>query len=152
MGVGVGGDAFVLCTSLSQNNVLSEGKPYDACIEIDDLLSFVRVATIKLAEKVNIEGVVHGACMYHNKELQDKIRSNALEKIMEQTSNGNSFDFSLLSQLAGEIGGNKVFFSKPLDKQEECEYRIVWLTDQEQKDAIVIEIPEARDFCRPIYF
>lgn len=152
MSLGVGGNALVLCTSLSQNNVLSKGEPYDACIEIDDLLSFVKVATIKLAEKVNVESVVHGACMYHNKEIQDKIRSDALEKIMQQTSGSNSFDFSLLSQLAGEIGGNKVFFSKPMDKQEECEYRIVWLTDKEQKEAIVIEIPEARAFCRPVYF
>lgn len=77
MAIGVGANALVLCTSLSQNNSFSDGTTYEACIEIEDLL---------------------------------------------------------------------------LEKQEECEYRIVWLTDQEQREAIKIKVPEAIACCRPIYF
>ena len=152
MGIGVGENALVLCTSLSQNNTFSDGTTYDACIEINDLLSFIRVITLKLAEKVNVKGVVHGSCMYHNKEIYNRAKNDILSEIMKQTSNGNSFDFALLTRLAEETGGNKVYFSKPMEKREECEYRIVWLTDKEQSDAIIINVPEATAYCRPIYF
>ena len=107
---------------------------------------------MKLVEKVSVTDVVHGACMYHNKEIYNKSKNNTLSAILEQTSKGNSFDFTLLTRLAEETGGNKVFFSKPMEKQEECEYRIVWLTDQEQRETIKIKVPEAIAYCRPIYF
>lgn len=152
MAIGVGENALVLCTSLSQNNTFSDGTTYDACIEINDLLSFIKTVTLKLAEKVSIIGVVHGACMYHNKEIYGESKSRVLSNILEQTSNGSSFDFSLLTHLAEETGGNKVYFSKPMEKQQECEYRIVWLTEQEQRDSMIINVPEATTYCRPIYF
>ena len=152
MAIGVGANALVLCTSLSQNNVFSDGTTYDACIEINDLLSFIKTVTLRLAEMVSITGVVHGACMYQNKEIYGESKSKALSNILEQTSSGNSFDFSLLTRLAEETGGNKVYFSKPMEKQQECEYRIVWLTEQEQRDSIIIKVPEATTYCRPIYF
>lgn len=152
MAIGVGADAFVLCTSLSQNNEFSDGTVYDARIEINDLLSFIRAITLKLAEKVNVRNVVHGACVYHNKEIYNRTRSKVLGKILEQSSKGTAFDFSLFTQLAEETGGNKVFFSKPMEKREECEYRIVWLTDQDQREPIIIEAPEAIAYCKPIYF
>ena len=107
--------------------------------------------TKKLAEKVNITGVVHGACMYHNKELYNKSRGTLISKVVE-ASPDKGLDFSLLSHLAAELGGNKVFFSKPLEKREECEYRIVWLTDEEQREPFEIEVPEARDYCRAVWF
>ena len=90
--------------------------------------------------------------IYNNKEISKEIENNTISEILKQTSEGNSFDFSLLTRLAIETGGNKVFFSKGIDKQEECEYRIVWLTDNEQTESIILSVPEARKYCRPIYF
>lgn len=66
MKIGVGSNAFILCSSLSQNNEYSNGKVYDACIEISDILAFIRTITLKLIQQINVIGVVHGACMYNN--------------------------------------------------------------------------------------
>lgn len=152
MSIGVGFNALVLCTSLSQNNCLSNGKFYDACIEINDIQSFIREVTLKLVEITSVKSVIHGACVYHNKEFYKETQENYLSEIINQSPEGNRFDFTLFTRLAEETGGSKIFFSKPLEKQEECEYRMVWLTGCDQKEAITINVPEATKFCRPIYF
>ena len=66
---------------------------------------------------------------------------------------GNSFDFEKLFALNRTIVSNDLFFSKPVEKSIENEYRMLWLLDSDLKEEyICIDVPEARQYCQKIVF
>lgn len=48
------------------------------------------------------------------------------------------------------IHGPESYFLKTIRYQEQSEYRIIWKTDREVPNNIIIECPEAVKFCEKI--
>lgn len=154
IGSGVGDNALLFCTSLSENNNLPDGTHYSTAIKIVNLNGFVDAVTkalIKCGYDVSV--ILKGPCIYNNRKIQREIRGQTLSELTSEIENGSSFDFGKFVALQQSISSNDLFFSKPLDKSVENEYRIVWLLDSEiKKDYICIDVPEAIQYCQKIVF
>ena len=154
IGSGVGDNALLLCTSLSENNALPDGTHYSAAIKIDNLNGFIAAVTKALIEcDYGVSAVLKGPCIYNNRRIQREIRDKALSELTSEMEESTSFDFSKLFNLQQNIDSNDLFFSKPIEKSIENEYRILWLLDSDLKDNyIYIDVPDARQFCQKIIF
>lgn len=150
--IGYGDNAYVLCCSLTNKNILSNGISYPVSIQINDLQAFIREVTIVLNEKTSVINVKHGPCIYNDKIIKNKINDDSIHNILNASTNELNNILSNISNITNQVGGNNIFFSKPICKQEECEYRIVWLTNMKQNNSIVINVPEAIKYCSKIIY
>jgi len=154
MDVEVGEDALILCTSLSKNHVMPDGSKYDACIEIVDINRFVEAITNKLIiDRHPVAAALKGPCTYAERIIERELDGNSIRDFLEKTDNTTSFDFNLLNQFAAKIGREDTYFRKEIKNAYEHEYRIVWLLDQEpEEEFYIINVPEAKSFCRKVLF
>lgn len=154
METGVGDNAILLCTSLSNNNIKANGKKDDCCIEIRDINNFTLAITQALIQKgYPIQTVLKGPCIYADRHVEKKLQGAKLNNFLNEMKNSNAIDFDKLLDLTSDIGGYNTFFCKPTENRFENEYRILWLlgTDvtQETYDMLV---PGARQYCEKIKF
>lgn len=144
-------NAIILCTSLTAYYENDKGINENECIEIFDIQSFTRAIALKLVENgIKLQGALYGPCVYSNRDVYGNLNQKKYTEMMNQINSGSgSFDFNLMFDIAEELGGTHVYFSKPLDKSKETEFRFVWMTcenpSQEYYDIIV---PEAIHYCR----
>ena len=150
----VGNNALLFCTSLSENNTLPDGTHYSEAIKIVNLNGFIDAVTKALIKcGYNVSVILKGPCIYNNRIIQREIHDQALSELTAEMENGSSFDFGKLVGLQQSISLNDLYFSKPLDKSVENEYRILWLLDKEPKDEpLYIDVPEAIQYCQKIVF
>lgn len=151
---GIGDNALLLCTSLSKNNNLSMDEHYSAAIKIINLNGFIEAVTIKLINSgYCVSHILKGPCIYNDRIIQREINDQSLSNLIAEMENGNSFNFENLFALQRSIVSNDLFFSKPIEKSIENEYRILWLLDGElNEECIFIDVPEARQYCQKIVF
>ena len=155
--IGTGNNVMMLCTSLSRNNKLPDGKLYDSCIEILNVNSFIQSITDSLLEqKVPIKAVIKGPCVYSGKTIQRTIPSYYIENLLSEndvTASSGSINFDILNSMMMYIGRGDIYFTKPIKYSYENEYRIVWLLDEElNDDKYIVTSPKAVEFCHKINF
>ena len=151
IGYGVVG-CIMLCLSLSKEYTSSKGEKSECCIEIQNVYDFTYLITDQLLQNgIKVKSVLKGPCCYNDRNIQRQINTTAIKKMEEQMSKGTSSDFNLLFDTAGAIDQNDAYFSKPVEKSVENEYRIVWILDEEPKEEnYFVEIPAAIPFCRSV--
>lgn len=150
---GVGENALMLCTSLSGCNILPDGTQYTAAIKINNINEFVDAVTAALIKNgYSVATVLKGPCIYNDRKIQREISNQALSELTGEMQSGSSFDFGKLFELQSMICSNDLYFSKPIEKSIENEYRILWMINEKVEECVYVDVPEARRFCEKICF
>ena len=115
------------CTDLqrrmSESNIAAGNSPYDACIEIDDHVEFVKLVSEAVFQKVGLEYYGHGHCFYKER------------RIPWETWNPRSQQCPA--------------FIKPLGYSWQKEIRIIFKTaSHNDLEPIDISIPAIKKLCR----
>lgn len=149
IGLGVGSDAILLCTSLCSEYKDNNGTIFDKYIEIFDaqgLLFAIADQLIKNGYVIN--NILYGPCFYTKKEFHNPV---CTEKFIEKLDKEKVFDWDEMTRIANTIGGNNMFFQKPIDKRLENEFRLLWIVDNIKKGQdIFVTIPHPEVYCRLI--
>ena len=95
-----------------------------------------------------IHQVLQGQCIYKDRMIFKRFHPGEyeFEAMLRYVRNGcRSLTYRDIDSFIRAIGGNQIYFLKPVDKRDENEYRIVWdcnrLESDEYED-IIIEYPE----------
>ena len=149
IGIGVGSDAILLCTSLCSKYKNDKGRIFDKYIEIFDVQGLL----FAIAEQLSMMGykvlrLLYGPCFYTLKEFHKDIN---FEKFRKKLDEEHTFDSDEMARLANDISGPNIYFQKPYDKRFENEFRLLWMVDslKNNKD-IFVTIPHPEAYCRLI--
>ena len=140
----------MLCTSLSDNNVLPKGYTYKSAIEISHLDEVAEIIALKLQEiGYKIEHILYGKCIYGEKSIsKDMDLTEIIRKVQD-----NKLDISEIYELLGKIGGPYMYFNKGSQFAHEKEVRFVWeVTTIPSEGMVVIKVPEIIPYCKRIDF
>ena len=149
MDYGVGSDAIMLCTSLCSDYTDDKGIAYKKYIEIFDVQGLL----IAIAEQLKgigcrVKNIMFGPCFYTKKELHGEVHSEAFREKLDKEK---KFDWDEMTKLANTIGGNNMFFQKPIEKRSENEFRLLWIVDDIKKDQdIFVTVPNPERYCKII--
>lgn len=149
IGFGVGGDAIMLCTSLYNEYEDASGNKFDKYIEIFDVQGLLFAIADQLTKNgYVIKSILFGPCFYSKKESHGAVQSAAFrEKLYKE----QRFDWNEMMRIAKTIGGNNMYFQKPVDKRFENEFRLLWIVDNLEKDKdIFVTIPHPEAYCKLI--
>jgi hypothetical protein len=128
-------NAYVLCTSLERNGVLSKDSDYGGFFEITDLQIFADLVLQELEHDQIMRGCMFGKVSYQNKErhIDEKNKKEVLANLPKEYS-----DYC---------------FKKPLRFQEEKEYRLMFLPFYD-KPILPVEItcPKLLKYCNFVFF
>ena len=146
---GVGSDAILLCTSLCSEYKDDKGAIYTKFIEILDVQGLLFAIAEQLTKNgYVIKNILFGPCFYTKKEFHNTVCS---DKFREKLDKEKVFDWDEMAKIANTIGGNNMFFQKPIDKRLENEFRLLWIVDNIKKDQdIFVTIPHPEAYCRLI--
>lgn len=149
MEFGVGSDAILLCTSLCSEYKDKNGTIYDKYIEIIDVQGLLfAIADQLIKNGYVINNILYGPCFYTKKEFHNTV---CTEKFIEKLDKEKVFDWDEMTKIANTIGGNNMFFQKPIDKRLENEFRLLWIVDNIKKGQdIFVTIPHPEVYCRLI--
>ena len=143
---GHGHDAYILCGTNILDHELMEKFKCDSGIYIKDTTSF----GIALGRKLSgLKQGLEGPCFYSNDSIECNIGNFELNQLKANTTD-NTLDLNKLGGFILNMAGTAVFFKKQLKYQHQNEYRFVWITDHKVNDPIIIECPEAIQFCEKI--
>ena len=145
--IGIGENAYMLCTTMQYNENLYKSLEYDACFSITDPMAFSNIIINKLQ---NVVSFVFGPCMYLSERELDNSRHVTIqdyEKIGFENNN-NELDFQQMINFSTKGIEKDMMFLKKRDKySNQNEYRLIWTLNSESsiKDGFIY-IPEARQF------
>jgi hypothetical protein len=136
-------NAFVMSTTGKINDTLINDFNAVGAIKINDPSMFA----FEIAKKLPyVDSGVEGFCNYKSSRVE--FLKGKEGKIL------NSLDFSIPSsyQIVKEITKGIELFLK-LDKYEyQNEYRLIWFSNEEIEDSIIVRCPEAIKYCEKIIF
>ena len=149
IGFGVGGDAIMLCTSLCSEYKDNKGTKIDKYIEIFNAQGLLFAIAEQLTKNgYAIKTILYGPCFYTKKEFHGTVNSKAFRETLDKE---HKFDGDEMMRIANIIGGNNMFFQKPVDKRFENEFRLLWIVDNLEKDKdIFVTIPHPEAYCKLI--
>ena len=94
--------------------------------------------------------VLHGNCIYVNDRILNKTIPGLNIDSLKSAEGGISFD--KMAAISDSIQGLDAFFLKLIKHQWQWEYRILWETNREVKDGIIINCPEAIKYREKVEF
>jgi len=147
--VGVGTNAYSICTSTILDENLKQKFDCDGVFKIKDSQSF----GLAVANKILgfIEGM-QGLCQYVDiRSTKKTIESLDLDE-MRISPDKKELDMGKMLQKVNEANSIDSFFMKPLSYQYQSEYRFIWLVDKKNNDFLDIECPEAIQFCEKVLY
>ena len=149
MDFGVGSDAIMLCTSLCSEYKDNKGTKFDKYIEIFDAQGLLFAIAEQLTKNgYVINAILFGPCFYTKKEFHDTVDSKAFRETLDKE---HKFDGDEMMRIANTIGGNNMFFQKPINKRKENEFRLLWIVDNLEKNKdIFVTIPHPEAYCKLI--
>jgi hypothetical protein len=142
-----GFNEYILCGSAIKDKALMSAFGCDAAIQIFNTTEFANIIAR------HIPGVVRGFegfCYYLDGAVECKIDDVNIEQF-KSSQEQNKIDLNVLGGYLLNAAGSAVFFRKAKHFSHQMEYRWVWSTDHEVDGSIIIEVPEARRFCLPLY-
>ena len=140
---GHGYNAYILCGTTLLSQELMSGFGGTAAIEIKDTTAF----GIAIAQKLTgLVGAMEGFCYYHDGPIESDIGDFDFEQL-KQDGEGKNMSMDKLQALVSRLATQDVFFRKRLKYEHQGEYRLIWMMNKEISDALIVECPEAREFC-----
>lgn len=149
IGYGVGSDAILLCTSLCSEYKDDKDAIYTKYIEIFDVQGLLFAIAEQLTKNgYVIKNILFGPCFYTKKEFHNAVCSERFREILDKEK---KVDWDEMTKIANTIGGNNMFFQKPIDKRLENEFRLLWIVDNIKTDQeVFVTIPHPEAYCRLI--
>ena len=149
IGFGVGSDVIMLCSSLCSEYKDDKGTIYTKYIEIFDVQGLLFTIAEQLSKNgYTIKSMMYGPCFYTKKEFHGAVHSDAFREKLDKEQ---KFDWDEMMRIANTIGGNNMFFQKPVDKRSENEFRLLWIVDNLEKDKdIFVTIQHPETYCKLI--
>lgn len=95
-----------------------------------------------------IHQVLQGECLYKNRMIYKKFNPGEyeFETMLHYVGTGcRSLTYKDIDSFVRAVGGNLIYFLKPIEKMDEKEYRIVWDCNRLETDKyedIIIKYPE----------
>ena len=147
IGYGLGSVSFMLCTSLCSDYTDDKGVAYKKHIEIFDAQGLLIAIAEQLKENgYRVKNIMFGPCFYTKKEFHGVVHSEAFREKLDKEQ---KFDWDEMTKLANSIGGNNMYFQKPVDKRWENEFRLLWIVDEIKKDqGVFVTVPNPERYCR----
>lgn len=149
IGIGVGSDTIMLCTSLCSQYVNDEGKVFNKYIEIFDVQGLLFAISDQLSMMgYKVLKILYGPCFYSSKEFHKGIN---FEKFRKKLDEEKVFDWDEMVKLTNGISGPNIYFQKPYDKRLENEFRLLWIVDSlKNNEDVFVTIPHPEAYCRLI--
>lgn len=145
MCVRMGMNPLMLCSTGDMNSYSG----HEAGIRIFDPTGLRDAITDALKAKGRkIHQVLQGDCLYQNRMIFKKFKPGEYEfvsMLAYASNNVRALAYRDIDSFIRAVGGNLIYFMKPVDKADEKEYRMVWdcnrLESDEYED-VVISSPE----------
>jgi len=148
MAIGVPNTSFLLCTSLSENNIMPGGNEYSHCLEILDSDKFIDMVTLALIENgYQVNRVLCGPCNYGERLITNSKTNLDIQELLQE-SDSNTIDFEKVFSIPNAVAGDGMYFRKGLDKAFEHEFRIIWDINNCDNDHIIVKVPDAIRYCQ----
>jgi hypothetical protein len=141
-----GQNAYVLCGSTIYSDELKGKFKATSGFRINDTTSFADAVANSLP---GFAGGVEGACWYMDHRAIGRSFKNVDLDSLRMDDGSENLDFQKIANLSTELAGVDLFFIKETRYSPQCEYRLLWMMNQEREmqDFIVVECPEAVRFC-----
>lgn len=151
MSMGVGDNAFMLCTTLSNSYKDGSGIVADRYLEIFDIQGLIQAITKQLVDDgYDVHQVLCGPCTYSNKTLEGRLDGD-VKKMLDLMETTHTFNPEYMIAMQSKIGGPHMYFQKPIEKAVECEYRILWLVENlHGSETKKVTIPEPKKYARKV--
>lgn len=143
--VTTGLNEYSFCTSTILDESLLNTFSRTSVFRIKDPLNFILEITRSLQR---VHQVMHGHCLYLDQRILTKNISGVDMESLKSEDGGISFD--KLMQVSNYVQGIDVYFLKQKKYQHQSEYRILWQTDREVENGIVINCSEAIKYCERV--
>jgi hypothetical protein len=143
--VTTGMNEYSFCTSTIFEKSLLTTFSRNSLFRIKDPLNFILEVTRSIQR---VHQVIHGHCLYLDQRMLTKNISGVDMESLKSEEGGISFE--KLIQISNYVQGMDAYFLKQKKYQHQSEYRILWQTDREVKDSIIINCPEAIKYCEKV--
>ncbi len=142
----VGHNSYCFCTSTVMSKELFGIFKRNSVFRIKDPINFMLEIERSLTR---VRELLHGNCIYLNERIIEKqVPHFSLDTFKHDESDNMSME--KMMGAVQSINGPEQFFLKLLKHQKQSEYRILWNTDREVKEPLIITCPEARQFCEQV--
>ena len=138
-----GGQSYVLCASMIESPEIASAFGCTGAFRIKDSTSFgCSIAAVLPRFTEGLEG----PCSYQERRwIQRTTPPLDLGKL-----NGAPDGLNTMAAHVFGIGGPDVFFIKHSQFRAQAEYRFIWNVSADVVEPIVVECPEARNFCERV--
>lgn len=143
--VSAGMNEYSFCTSTILDESLLNTFSRNSVFKIKEPLNFILEITRSLQR---VHQVMHGHCLYLDQRILTKNVSGVDMDSLKSEEGGISFE--KLIQVSNYVQGMDAYFLKQKKYQHQSEYRILWQTDRDVKNGIVINCPEAIKYCEKV--
>jgi len=141
-----GYNAYILSTSKNIDKETINSFNSVGCIKIINSTAFAAEISNRIPRF--LQGV-EGNCLYVDKRtLKRKLDPTQTKKYSVQEMQVLENQFKLLNELCD----NDELFIKEMDYREEDEYRLIWFTGSNVTDSLLVQCPEAIQYCERIDF
>ncbi|MGC1631680.1 MAG: hypothetical protein WA749_06165 [Gelidibacter sp.] len=139
-----GMQAFILCTTkVLTNQVINDFKGVGA-IKIVNSVLFAKEIARKLPF---VDSGIEGSCIY----IDSKVQHLADEK-NELFQKVNFSDLLMMNQTVAALTNGVEIFMKYKKYEHQQEHRLAWFSQRKIKRGIVVNCPEAIEYCEKIIF
>ena len=139
-----GHDAYVLCGSLLPSINLMSRFNTNSGIIIKDVAGFANsVAKALQGFRLGFDG----PCSYQNRRIIEQDLGWLDLGPTEETDDISKFNNEVLNQTLSNLVCPDVYFLKHHSYVSQAEWRLVWLVNHDVERNILIEVPDARQFC-----
>jgi hypothetical protein len=141
----VGKNDYTFCTStiLDRKHFLKFSR--NSVFRITDPMNFIIEITRSIPRPYN---VLHGNCIYVNERILTKKYKNINMQMLENSE--EQIMMEKMMHINQDVQKFDAYFLKKRKYQEQSEYRIIWQTDREVNQGIIINCPEATKYCERI--
>lgn len=140
---GVGFNTYCFCTSTLLDSNIKTAFKRNSVFRIKDPINFM----IEIGRTIpRVTNGLSGNCIYLNNKMI-KRHIPAIEINDFKTAGDENISFEKMMSATEPMHGPEQFFIKKMSYQHQCEYRMLWNTDREVNDKLVLNCPEAVKYC-----
>lgn len=143
-----GNSAYCFCTSTILDEELKKSFKRNSAFRIVDPINFV----LEINRSLNrVHQVLFGNCIYlDQKILTERVPSQISIEQFKDDKEPDKISLDKLLQASNLTNSPDSYFLKTLKYQHQSEYRMIWLTDREVKESLIIDCMEAAKYCERI--
>ena len=143
----IGDNALSFCTSLILSQELNDAFESTGVFRIKDTKQFGVAVANRLA---GFREGMEGPCIYVKRRSTTKEMKKFDLDDLKIAPDKKELSMDKMFEKINDIGGPEEMFMKPLIYQKQAEYRFLWLMAENCKEHVMVECPEAVQFCERV--